>query len=104
MLTDAYENKLKSMQAELDETYQMVKESGQNLNVLNTQRKQLEDDLERTVSMNEQLTISKEKYLKMSMRLQDEKDVLEGQIGELTQEIQRLEMLAANHDNLNIQY
>ena len=28
MLTDAYENKLKSMQAELDETYQMVKESG----------------------------------------------------------------------------
>ena len=74
MLTDAYENKLKSMQAELDETYQMVKESGQNLNVLNTQRKQLEDDLERTVSMNEQLTISKEKYLKMSMRLQDEKD------------------------------
>ena len=55
--------------------------------MLNTQRKQLEDDLERTVSMNEQLTISKEKYLKMSMRLQDEKDVLEGQLGELTQEI-----------------
>ena len=77
LMTDRFEKKIKSLQAELEERYQDAETTRETITSLNKKVEQLNFDLETMTEKKKNYHRQYDKYSKMSERLQNEKSQLE---------------------------
>ena len=77
LMADRFEKKIKSLQAELEERYQDAETTRETITSLNKKVEQLNFDLETMTEKKKNYHRQRDKYSKMSERLQSEKNQLE---------------------------
>ena len=77
LMADRFEKKIKSLQAELEERYQDADTTRETITSLNKKVEQLNFDLETMTEKKKNYHRQRDKYSKMSERLQSEKNQLE---------------------------